>query len=99
MPESFLGSGVKNNINKINHETLGVPVIAIGVPTVVSISSIISEATSTLLNNSEQERFLNRIYTDKNFDFMVTPNIIDDVVSNLSSLISEGINNALLNHS
>ena len=99
MPESFLGSGVKNNRNKINQETLGVPVIAIGVPTVVSISSIISEATSTLLNNSEQERFLNRIYTDKNFDFMVTPNIIDDVVSNLSSLISEGINDALLNHS
>ncbi len=93
------GSGVKNNRNKINHETLGIPVIAIGVPTVVSISSIISEATAALFNEKEHNEFLNQIYTDKNFDFMVTPNIIDDVINNLSSLISEGINKALLGNS
>lgn len=90
------GSGVKNNRNKINNETLGVPVIAIGIPTVVSISSIINEATSKIFSEEEKNRFLNTIYTDKNFDFMVTPNIIDDAVNNLSELISEGINKALL---
>lgn len=92
----YHGSGVKNNRNKINHETLNVPVIAIGIPTVVSIYSIINEAISKISSIEEQEKFLQSIYTDKNFDFMVTPNTIDDTINNLSSLIAEGINEALL---
>ena len=64
------GSGVKNNRNAINQEALGVPVIAIGVPTVAGIPSLLDE------------------------NFMVTPNTIDDIISNLSRLIAEGINHA-----
>ena len=64
------GSGVKNNRNAINHESLGVPVIAIGVPTVAGIPSLSNE------------------------NFMVTPNTIDDIITNLSRLIAEGINRA-----
>ncbi len=35
------GSGIGNNRNSINYETYGVPVIAIGVPTVVDASTIV----------------------------------------------------------
>ena len=67
------GSGVKNNRNAINQEALGVPVIAIGVPTVAGIPSLLNE------------------------NFMVTPNTIDDIITNLSRLIAEGINHAFTN--
>lgn len=70
--------------------------IAIGIPTVVSIYSIINEVISKISTVEEQEKFLQSIYNDKNFDFMVTPNTIDDSVNNLSSLIAEGISEALL---
>lgn len=64
------GSGVKNNRNAVNYEALGVPVIAIGVPTVAGIPSLLDE------------------------NFMVTPNTIDDIITNLSRIIAEGINRA-----
>ena len=64
------GSGVKNNRNAINKEALGIPVIAIGVPTVAGIPSLLDE------------------------NFMVTPNTIDDIITNLSRLIADGINKA-----
>ena len=37
------GSGVGNHRNKLNQESLGVPVIAVGVPTVVSAAAIVYE--------------------------------------------------------
>ncbi len=79
------GAGVKNNRNKISKETLGVPVIAIGVPTVVSAHSLINEATKNKVELEENK-----------FDFMVTPNTIDDMITTLSRLLADGINQALL---
>ena len=64
------GSGVQNSRNAINKDVFGIPVIAVGVPTVAGIPSIIDE------------------------NFMVTPNTIDDIITNLSRLIAEGINRA-----
>ena len=43
------GSGVGNNRRGISRETLGVPVIAIGVPTVVDASTIAGEAMEAMV--------------------------------------------------
>ena len=43
------GSGIGNNRNELSMDTLGVPVIAIGVPTVVEISVIVSDTINYLL--------------------------------------------------
>lgn len=43
------GSGVGNNRNAINRETVGVPVIAIGVPTVVDAATIVSDSMENLI--------------------------------------------------
>ena len=43
------GSGVGNQRNAINRETVGVPVIAIGVPTVVDAATIVNDAMENLL--------------------------------------------------
>ena len=50
------GSGVGNHRNKLNRESLGVPVIAVGVPTVVSAAAIVYDtldALTTVLDQSD----------------------------------------------
>ena len=44
------GAGIGNNRHKINEETMEVPVIAIGVPTVVDAAVIVSECMEETLN-------------------------------------------------
>ncbi|MDO4313413.1 MAG: GPR endopeptidase [Eubacteriales bacterium] len=43
------GSGVGNHRNAINEETIGVPVIAIGVPTVVDAATIVNDSMENLI--------------------------------------------------
>lgn len=49
------GAGVKNKREGINEKTLGVPVIAIGVPTVVDMATITNEAIDKMLDNTKNE--------------------------------------------
>lgn len=96
------GSGVKNNRFSLTRESLGVPVIAVGVPTVVGVPTIVNEAIEYVSEKIpdvktplENENYMQNILENKDFDFMVTPNDIDDIISNISRLVSEGINSAL----
>jgi spore protease len=52
------GSGVGNHRNAINQETLGVPVIAIGVPTVVDAATIVNDTMENLLQALESSKVL-----------------------------------------
>lgn len=76
------GSGVLNKREKLDKGSLGIPVIAIGVPTVCDIRTIINESVE--------------IKDDSNIpDMIITPKEIDFVVDKMSDLISICINNAL----
>lgn len=44
------GAGVGNNRGKLNQETLGVKVIAIGVPTVISVPAIVNQSIEGMVN-------------------------------------------------
>lgn len=48
------GSGVGNHRNAITEESLGVPVIAIGVPTVIDAATIVNDAMENFLKELEQ---------------------------------------------
>jgi spore protease len=48
------GSGIGNKRRGLTRETLGVPVIAIGVPTVVYASTIVSNTMNMVLNHMQQ---------------------------------------------
>lgn len=52
------GSGVGNHRNAINKESIGVPVIAIGVPTVIDAATIVNDAMENLLLAMEQSETL-----------------------------------------
>ena len=77
------GSGINNKRKRIDESYLGVPVIAIGVPTVVD--------ALTLVENISGEN--GNLKTD--FDMIVTPKDIDVLTKNASQLIATAINLSL----
>lgn len=52
------GSGVGNHRNTISRETLGVPVIALGVPTVIDAATIVNDALENFLQELEHSERL-----------------------------------------
>lgn len=78
------GSGVGNHRHSLTRETIGVPVIAIGVPTVVDAATIVYDAV----------RDRNAVPPGLNTMF-VTPKDIDETIRHLSFTISEALNIAL----
>ena len=85
------GSGVGNHRSALNKETLGVPVIAIGVPTVVDAATLAAD----LLEESGATEAVADKLRESPQNLMVTPRDIDQQVRDLSKVIGYGINWAL----
>jgi len=82
------GSGIGNSRNALNKDTLGVPVIAVGVPTVVD--------AATLAIDLMEERGLDAPDSLNELSgVIVTPKEIDQRVSDISKLVGYAINIAL----
>lgn len=80
------GSGVGNHRKALNKETLGIPVIAVGVPTVVDGATLAMD----LLGQEELPKLAQGVE-----NLMVTPRDIDAQVADLSKVIGFGIDLAL----
>ena len=52
------GSGVGNHRHGLNKESLGIPVIAIGIPTVVDAATIVSDTMHTLIQAMSKSEYL-----------------------------------------
>ncbi len=101
------GSGIGNHRNALNKKSVGVPVISLGVPTVVDAATIVSDAMTTLieamslsdlqkLDEHERQELARELLSPQLNGLFVTPKNIDDSIKQLSFLISEGLNIALL---
>ncbi|MDL2300739.1 GPR endopeptidase [Lachnospiraceae bacterium OttesenSCG-928-D06] len=94
------GSGVGNHRNALTEESLGVPVIAIGVPTVVDAATIVGDALEKLLSgyqDFEKVKYMGQhrsAFAELNNMYM-TGKDIDAVIKRVSFTVSEGINLAL----
>lgn len=94
------GSGVGNHRNALTHESLGIPVIAIGVPTVVDAATIVGDALEKLLKDDAEfakVKYMGQYrhaFAELNNMYM-TGKDIDAVVKRVSFTLSEGINMAL----
>ncbi len=80
------GSGVGNARRELSQKTLGVPVIALGVPTVVDALTVALDANGGELNGKGSDN-LNSL--------MVTPREIDSLVLSVSRVIALAIGRAL----
>lgn len=86
------GSGVGNHRCRLNHETLGVPVIAIGVPTVVDAATIVYDAIGQTELEEDQVQDLREQMAPGLNTMFVTPKDIDETVKKVSYTISEALN-------
>lgn len=89
------GSGVGNHRHALTQETLGVPVIGIGIPTVVDAGTIVGDAVEQV---EREVLFCSEVHALKMAELQnmyVTTKDIDDVVNRLSYTVSEAINIAL----
>ena len=81
------GSGVGNDRNALNYNSMGVPVIAIGVPTVIDAATLAAD----LLEEYAGDQIAD-ILRDKHGGLMVTPKEIDGQVRDLAKVIGYGVN-------
>lgn len=101
------GSGVGNNRKTLSADNLGRRVIALGVPTVISVPSIIDDSLDEVADtfNETYGRKIMREFTEEQryqiarglidedlADMFVTPKNIDELVKRISYTISEAIN-------
>ena len=85
------GSGVGNHRAALNQETLGIPVFAIGVPTVVDSATL---AADLLEESGITEIDENKLRSSQQ-NLMVTPRDIDQQVRDLGKVVGYSINWAL----
>ena len=102
------GAGVGNTRKELSKNTLGIPVIAIGVPMVVDLATITDDCLNIFITKLQQEAksndYLNNLKENDNyeeikdalipndFNMIVTPKEIDDLIENMGSVVARGIN-------
>lgn len=87
------GSGVGNHRAALNRETLGVPVIAIGVPTVVDVATLCADVLEEAGKGDLEPETLRGTASGQ----IVTPRDIDQSSADLAKVIGYGVNLALQN--
>ena len=107
------GSGVGNKRFGLTQQSLGVPVIAIGVPTVVHASTIAMDTIDTLkehaafaryfrsmanLTDQDRQVIVRQVLPDTLGDLMVTPKEIDRLINDIANVVAGGINQAMHPH-
>jgi spore protease len=97
------GAGIGNKRKALDKETLGIPVLAVGVPLVVYASTIANDLmeaamTKTLQDSKTQYRvqdILRGMSDVEGADMIVTPKEIDKVIKDLARIISDALNISL----
>ena len=105
------GAGVGNTRQEISEKTLGIPVIALGIPTVVESAVLVNDCLDLLIEKMQNEAksnvYLNQLkeqdnyetikdtLNPQNYNMIVTPKEIDDLIENMKDVVARGINKSL----
>ncbi len=101
------GAGVGNARKEISQKTMGVPVIAIGVPTLVEAATIVADSIELIANQfnefkelkeatkEDKYRLIKAVLEPSKYNLAVTPKEVDSLVDNMKLVIADGINKVL----
>ena len=105
------GAGVGNARKELTEATLGVPVIAMGIPTVVEAATIAADSLTIFIkkvqDNGNSNDFLNKLQEEdkykiikeilapEEYNFIVTPKEIDSLIEKMKDIVARGINFAI----
>lgn len=102
------GAGVGNTRKELSKKTLGIPVIAIGIPTVVESAVLVNDCLDLFIEKLQEEaksnEYWNNLKEQDNYEeikealnpydynMIVTPKEIDELIKNMASIVARGIN-------
>ena len=105
------GAGVGNTRSEISKNTLGIPVIAIGIPTVVETAVLVNDCLDVFIQKLQDEAksndYLNNLKNQDNYEeiktalnprdynMIVTPKEVDDLIENMKNIVAKSINYAI----
>ena len=103
------GGGVGNARIELTKESLGIPVIALGIPTCVDVATITEDGLNLWIYKLEKKENIDTKILEENnnyesikeallpsdLNFIVTPKEIDELIENMTEIVSAGINNAI----
>ena len=105
------GAGIGNTRAEISQRTLNIPVIAIGIPTVVETAVLVNDCLDLFIeklqNEAKSNDSLNKMKEKDNYEeikealvpndynLIVTPKEIDDLIENMKDIVAGGINSSL----
>ena len=105
------GAGVGNTRQEISQNSLGIPVIAVGIPTVVELATLVSDGIDIFIDRlqekAESNEYLNKLQQNDKYEevkealnvgeynMIVTPKEIDDLIENMKDIVARGINFAV----
>ncbi len=98
------GAGVGNTRKEISEKSLGIPVIALGIPTVVESAVLVNDCLDLFIEKLQDEAksndYLNKLKEQDNYEeikeallpkeynMIVTPKEIDDLIENMSKIVA-----------
>lgn len=102
------GAGVGNTRAELSKETLKIPVIALGIPTVVELATLVSDGIDIFIDKlqdkAKSNEYLNKLQQEDKYEevkdalnigeynMIVTPKEIDDLIENMKDIVARGIN-------
>lgn len=105
------GAGVGNTRKGLNENSLGIPVIALGIPTVVETAVVVNDCLDLFIeklqNDAKSNEYLNILKEQDNYEeikealipndynMIVTPKEIDELIENMKDVVARGINYAI----
>ncbi len=96
------GSGVGNHRSALTEESLGIPVIALGVPMVIYAATIARDAFELLADEDDSldqdhalDRLTEELLSGSMGEMIVTPREVDALVADAAQMLSCGVNRAL----
>lgn len=105
------GAGVGNTRKELSQNTLNIPVIAIGIPTVLESAVLVNDCLNLFITKLQEEaksnEYLNELkqkdnYEEikealipNNYNMIVTPKEIDELIENMKDVVARGINFAV----
>lgn len=105
------GGGVGNAREELSENTIGIPVIAMGVPMVVESAVLVNDCLDLFIGKMQDEAksndYLNELKEHDNYEeikeslnpsgynMIVTPKEIDDLIENMKDIVAKAINFAV----
>ncbi len=105
------GAGVGNTRKELSQNTLGIPVIALGIPTVVESAVLVNDCLNLFITKLQEDAksndYLNKLKEQDNYEeikeslipndynMIVTPKEIDELIENMKDVVARGINFAV----